>query len=61
MYTYTVSRVTNTDAYRAHIWTSLGMSLSLYVMSLYTSTTDCISVLLSQYYDFILFTKYKVI
>ena len=62
LYTYTVSRVTYTDEYRACIWTGLGEFRYERYESVYvTLLTVFISVLLSQYYEFILFTKYKVI
>ena len=32
LYTYTVSRVTHTDEYRACIWTSLGPILRIYII-----------------------------
>ena len=60
IYTYTVSRVTYTDEYRACIWTSLGEFRYERYESI-CHTTDCISVLLSQYYEFISSPIYKVI
>ena len=50
--------MTYTDEYRACIWTSLGEFRYERCESI-RHPTDCISVLLSQYYEFILFTNYS--
>ena len=56
LYTYTVSRVMYTDEFHTCIWTSLGeFRYERYESGVcICHPTDSISVLLSQYYKFIL-------